>query len=700
MASPHPIMDRRVSVWADELDFDKICQRFPELLLNLPCAAKGGGDNDDRSAPTSICHILDNISLWNRVFWHIGLQLREIRGPGRLSLLRVDYWGKGGCRLLAQSHDARILFHVLLVQHACVEAAYVDDHLIEGSRLAEYRMWVVSALQKNRSLRTLIIGGHFNEYMSIRDGVFEAVASMTNLRKLDVRGSVLTPHVLLDAICPLLVDTTSLDTLSIPGLVLNESSVWRLIEALCRNCTVRNLFVHVSIVHSYMLDGVSMFSRFLDNCQPLSSLSVEGVDSGPQSTYEDLKCIISPLVHRGDLQELRLSGFLLHAECATLLAVLVSRKGGRLRSLDISGCSWRGKSSPGRRQDSASTHGEWPCHPTFTEPSCPWLGSFDSTAQVELSFLALRFSGLRPEDLRALFNTARKVESLRVISLKGVSLCDLKQVYRIIRETSMISRVRLEDTYLVDYSALSEFQEFPEALSKVGVVPLAAPSSMAFGEMVRVACVWHRVTLLNLGLTQNVLSDVHALNSLTQYLSTTALLRELRLVGCGEPLLDSTERSRNFWHSVLLEVAFKNAGIRTLWLIGLRLGKANLRFLVRELAASVTLSEFAFESGDPPENNAFLQLLVASFCNNKTITDLLVFQATDDVNEKWIVIEDVIGRNMGRLTCAAHSLVHKDRRPRCVAALSAVSNTPALLKKVDELTNVDNDKGCIGNNLE
>ncbi|KAL3217057.1 hypothetical protein MRX96_051071 [Rhipicephalus microplus] len=57
----------------------------------------------------------------------------------------------------------------------------------------------------------------------------------------------------------------------------------------------------------------------------------------------------------------------------------------------------------------------------------------------------------------------------------------------------------------------------------------------------------------------------------------------------------------------------------------------------------------------------------------------------DGVKNEWFAIENVIGRNIGLLTCAAHYVMGNDYSPRCDAALEDVSGTNALMKRVDEL---------------
>ncbi|XP_049273483.1 uncharacterized protein LOC119399084 [Rhipicephalus sanguineus] len=219
-------------------------------------------------------------------------KLRELRGPGKLSLVQAAYRGRGGSMLQARSRHARILIRVLLVQYRCVESLHVEDALEEGSGLGEFRECVVSTFRENTSLRTLILGSLFSEYRSIREELFGAIASMTNLCELAVLGSAAGPSVVLEAVCKLLVDTTCLVTLTIPRLVFDDGSGTRLTAALRRNKTVQNLSLHVSVMHSYMQSGIPRFSHFLANSKQLTSLSVEGVDTDPVSTFEDIKCIV------------------------------------------------------------------------------------------------------------------------------------------------------------------------------------------------------------------------------------------------------------------------------------------------------------------------------------------------------------------------------------------------------------------------
>ncbi|KAH7942873.1 uncharacterized protein LOC119400283 [Rhipicephalus sanguineus] len=681
-------MSYKIRLAAEKMDLEELNRRIPGLSLNVPCSAKCGAGEDDRSIPTSICHVFNNLSRWNYVLWHIGLQLRELRSPGKLSLVRVVYRGRGGRIMQTRSRHARIFFHVLLVQHSCVESLQLDDVLIEGSGLGEYRECVVSALEKNTSLRTLTLGSLFGDYRSIREGLFEAISTMTNLQELVVLGRSAAPPILLDAICPLLVDTMCLVTLSMPGIVFDGDSGARLIDVLTQNDTVEDLSVHVSIMHSYMPNGLSKFSHFLASSGQLTSLNVEGVNSDPEGACADPKSIIGALVLRGEIEQLRLTGFLLNAECAALLAQLVSQKEGRLRNLDISGCRWCiPKSLPEHRRANRATRDEQPNDPALKKSTCPWLQAYDRTARVELTFFALSSAGLTPVDLLTLFNIAITVESLQVISLRDVSRYDLMQVCRVIRQSGMSGRVCLEDAYLVDSSALAELREFPEVLRKIAISSVDCASPKAFGDAVHLSCSWYKVTTLKLLLTQEVLSDIPTFNKLSKCLKGAFWLSELALIGYKRPDLDLTLKSTGPPHSVLLDVVSQNMSLRTLRLSGIRLGGDNLLFLVHQIVTTETLSEICFASWDPAENDNFLRVLVDHFRGNNSVTKLHVRAPANRVDdERWFFVEDVTSRNMGYLTCAAHFLLG-DQSPRSEAAFKALCNAPALRNKLEELKN-------------
>ncbi|XP_050029597.1 uncharacterized protein [Dermacentor andersoni] len=682
-------MDHSVPAALEELDPDELDLRFPGLDVNVPCTADAGADDEGR-IPESSCHLLEQLSAWNRFLWHVGLQLRELRAPGKLSLVRVVHMsGGGGLRQTECRRDARLLFQVLLQRHRCVVSVELDEAMCEGSGLGEYRERVVSALQRSTSLQALTFDILFCDCRWIREEMFGAIAKLTNLQELVVSGTGAAPPVLLDAICTLLLDTTSLATLSMLRLVFDAEDRWRLVDALTSNVTVENLSLHGSIVHSYLPNGRSRFSIFLVESIRLRSLSLQGDKSDPAKTFEYLMRTIPPLVVRGILRKLKLSGFLLNADCASLLAVLVARKEGLLEHLDIGRCRWRAEPSP-RSPIDAETMDCEKAGPSSSTPVSSWHDVFNDAARVPLSFLRLSFAGLEPENLAPLFNTAATVEFLGTISLRDVALGQLKEVCRVVRETGMGDRVRIEGVHLVDSASLSMLKEFPEALRHVVITSLSEPRLEVFQNTVRLACSWYQLTALHLLLTQKVVRHAATMRLLSKYVSFATALREFVLTGCQRPDLSLCLRATRRPHSALLEAICENVGIQALRIERLRLGTADMRFLAKQVVASETLCEVYFASSDELENEEFVDFIAADLCENSTILRLRVLESADgEPQEGRFAVEDVLGRNMGYVTCAAHFVVFDTHLSRCEEAYVAAFCSPAVVEKVQDLAYVD-----------
>ncbi|KAL3258324.1 hypothetical protein MRX96_016711 [Rhipicephalus microplus] len=240
-------------VWLNEDDIDAL---FPGLGLHRPCTA----EVHRNSSSTSYCHIIERLCFWNCVLWHAGFQLRELTAPGELSLVRVAR--DGGRRQEQHGRDVRLLFHVLLECHRCVVGVELDDVLVEGSGLREFRVRVSSAFRDNTSLRSLKLVSLFSDYRFIQEALFADLGSMTQLRELVISATGKAVSRLVDLVRSLL-RLASLSTLSLSGLRLNAINSQLLVQALRRNRTVTDLSVHSSILQSWKSKGVPWFSVYL-----------------------------------------------------------------------------------------------------------------------------------------------------------------------------------------------------------------------------------------------------------------------------------------------------------------------------------------------------------------------------------------------------------------------------------------------------
>ncbi|XP_075726212.1 uncharacterized protein LOC142767852 [Rhipicephalus microplus] len=214
--------------------------------------------------------------LWNSVRWHAGFQLRELTAPGELSLVRVAR--DGGRRQEQHGRDVRLLFHVLLECHRCVVGVKLNDVLVEGSGLQEFRVRVSSASWDNTSLRSLKLVSLFSDYRFIQGDLFADLCSMNQLRELVISATGKAVSRLVDLVRSLL-RSASLSALSLSGLCLNRINSQLLVKALQRNRTVTDLSVHSSILHSWKSKGVPWFSVYLKESTTLSALTLEGMSS-------------------------------------------------------------------------------------------------------------------------------------------------------------------------------------------------------------------------------------------------------------------------------------------------------------------------------------------------------------------------------------------------------------------------------------
>ncbi|KAH9365479.1 hypothetical protein HPB48_015425 [Haemaphysalis longicornis] len=307
----------------------------------LPCTA-----SDDDNAP--VCQLFHQLPSWNRVLWHISMQLQEVDAPGKLSLVRVSHDGIGW-QQEQRSSDARVLFHALLASHRCVIRVDLSDAVFEGGTLNEIRELAVRALRENKSLRILNINT-LPDCNIIRADILTVLAEMVGLQELSI-GESEDLRLVVDALVSLILQSTALKTLDISELVVGDTDSERLSASLKRNRSVTALSVHTSILIARSGSGAAEFSQYLKRAPWIASLTVSACAA--DASHEDLRGIIEPLLETRTISELTLVGFQLDGRCAGLLAQLVAH-GVCLERLNIGSCYWiRHRSSYDEKDESS-----------------------------------------------------------------------------------------------------------------------------------------------------------------------------------------------------------------------------------------------------------------------------------------------------------------------------------------------------------
>ncbi|KAK8788383.1 hypothetical protein V5799_021841 [Amblyomma americanum] len=659
-------------------DMDVDVEEQSGLPIARPCTAGNDGSEE-------VCHVFQELSSWNRCLWYVGLQLRELTAPGELSLVQVRDQGCGH-EQEERSRQGRLLFRLLITLHHCVVSLDLCQAIIEDCSFGEFHYFVAEPIQRNSTLRKLTLGG-FRGYDFIRPALFAAIATKTDLQEFDFVDS----GVFLDMINPLRVllenATANISKLSIPGLHFDAEHANRLVASLGRNGTIQELSVHVSILSSLFPSGTARFLVYVGNCERLQALTVTD-DRDVIATVEVRSIVEALLLPRSNILRLKLLGFLLDEDCAYQFSRLLARN-GPLESLDIIECRWMRAAplSPYSIITQEVEHGLGLVGPHISGHVRTWAEAF--IQNTTLRFLALDLFLLTAVDFGIFFEALSSVRSLRTVLLGGVAVKDLPQLGQIIRDTGMCQRVSVDAEYLVYPALLYALEDCPQVLRHASVNSSREPSPAVCRETLLnlTTARWCQLTTLRLCLSQEFFDDSLA-GAMDQCLNEATSLKELELGGCEEPDLSrlTGEGSLN----PVLRALFSSPSMRTLKVCRFRFGLANLRFLAEAVLTNRTLCEFLFSSCDPVENTKLLQFIAQDFAENDTMIDLRVSKCGEvETQVERAVIQGVLGRNLGFVTCAAHFVVYEERSGRCEESLGRVHQSSALTSKVQELATAE-----------
>ncbi|XP_075725273.1 uncharacterized protein LOC142767457 [Rhipicephalus microplus] len=669
----------------DSLDSDcrDIRSRFPGLEVFIPCAALCGMDHE---TPNECCQLMEQLAIWNQVLGYSGFQLREITVPGEVSLVRVAHEGD---QQELRSRDARLLFYSLLSQHRCVVGLDLDDALVEGSGLGECRDRVIWTLQQNNSLRSLSLASTFNDYRFIQEDLFAAIGAATQLQRLDITAVGEVGPGLTDLLCSLLYEAR-LSTLSIQGLHFNEQTTELLLDALRANNALVELSLHSSVLWCKNLADVPKLCSYLASKASLRHLTLGVTHWEPVEMYKEIEHVLVVLAKSGNLQTLKLSGFLLDGNCACALSRLVAQHGGPLRELDIGDCRWTSDGSA--KSDDYVTDWDQP-GTSSTVPVHAWLAPFDDMTQVTLVSLSINLEGWKPDDYTVLFFAAAVIESLKTIVVSGVYLSALPRVCRTIRDAGVGEKVHMKNEYVISPVTLTLPEDCREQINHIVVSSYIDRSMDLFCKSVQFMSCFHNLNTLGIFLSQEVLDDVPTMRSLCSYIKAATRLRELELGGCHDPHLHDSLRVENEPHSLLLDVAFSNQGLRAVSINRVHFGEVNLCFLAQAVFSNETIDQLDVSSSDSSENEELLRLFAAGFETNQTLLRIRLPNCGGDYSEvlRRANVEAIMSRNVGYVTCAAHYVAWNTDQRRCMKALLCVSKSPALIDKVKELLQFDED---------
>ncbi|KAH9365368.1 uncharacterized protein LOC144138431 [Haemaphysalis longicornis] len=646
---------------------------------SLPCTA-----SEDANAP--VCQLFHQLPSWNRVLWHISLQLQEVDAPGELSLVRVSHDGVGW-QQEQRSSNARVLFHALLTSHRCVTRVDLTDALFEGGTLNEIRELAVKALRENKSLRILNVST-LPDCNIIRADILTVLSRMVHLQELRVDESE-DVRLVVDALQSLISASKSLNKLDISELVVDDTDSKRLSASLKGNRSVTRLSVHTSILIARSGSGVANFSGYLRRAPWIASLTVTG--SKKDTSHEGLRGIIEPLLMARTISELTLIGFQLDARSTGLLAQLVARS-VCLERLDIASCYWippRSSHDEDEIDESSLLEGE-----QERQAVSSYFVSFAIALSLNksLTFLSLNLGDFHPYAIRVLITALSQVKSLEEVVVNGISLEDVRACGLEVRDGGLSGLVSFQDQYTICPVVLAALEQCP-SLTSVIIDTRDIRRDLFHAAICRMPA-WRHVTTLWLLLTQDALDNA-TVNAITMYLSETTALKELWMFGSNEADLRVCNSATNKSRSPLLEALFLSKSVHLLHVGRFVFGEENLRFLAGSVRNSDTLCEFYLLPLQEIDNQSFIRFLVPGIAANYTLLHLHASSSVEEeTTEDQFIVQDVLARNRGLVTCAAQFVVYNVRTDHCKAAFDRVHRSPALVQRVRNLASV-NETGAV-----
>ncbi|KAL1483504.1 hypothetical protein MTO96_033136 [Rhipicephalus appendiculatus] len=209
-------------------------------IINLnPCTSSEG----------RLCHIFRDVASWNKYFWQVDLELREL-SPGQLSLVEKHEAYVGA---YANNHDlsqqmraVAALLHHLLTLHHCVSSV-----VILKSIFWDHHQLICDALCKSPSLTKLKLDAL---HMPSPRTVAAALLHLSHLRELEFE-DVPFNRTFLDGLSEFLASTRSLETLTVTRHDFNcEEDAFAFVQALRRNQTLTTLSFDIALLSRDPLD--------------------------------------------------------------------------------------------------------------------------------------------------------------------------------------------------------------------------------------------------------------------------------------------------------------------------------------------------------------------------------------------------------------------------------------------------------------
>lgn len=615
-------------------------RRFSGSVINYlnPCTVSEG----------RLCDVFANISLWNKFFWQVGLQLREL-SPGELSLVEI-HCGYVGLSMLQQKGAATLLCH-LLSHHRCIVSVHLNYQVLKY-----YHPIICDALRRSSTLRQLKL---CPPIMNASQSFEAALPQMNQLQALELSRVPLN-RTTLAVLSEFLATTRSLTTFTMTDNCMEGEDAVVVLQGLRKNVTISTLSIDSSLLSTVSSRCGEIFADYVRCNQTLRRLTMA---SRARFCFNNLGPVIGALFYNSILSELNLVGFSIHVLDNKVITYMLSCNQG-LRRFHMANCKFD------EYNNCMNT-----CVPTFFSESTLislWLAALAKNNRLEELTMGLLW--IKPEDCSSFFRALASHKSLKKVNIPQFRQSDVVQICGAIRDTGVPERFFVgEHQVLRDTAAV-----LPEckALSRIRLYLRTSYEVELMHTMLRLLPSCSHVKSLSLEMAGEMFNG--KVSSLIAQYTDTTTLRELRLKLFSGP-----------WHSfdrALLKALSNNNSIRRLLLEGLCINEYEAQMLTDMLQSSRTLCHLSYQC-DSDSTASFLGKLSPNISSNYMLLGLYV-NWNGRFRSDWHPIHDVVRRNNSLVTRAAH-FVMGTRRKYCAAAAELMQFSPGLVEKVQELASVD-----------
>ncbi|KAH7943840.1 hypothetical protein HPB52_011983 [Rhipicephalus sanguineus] len=617
--------------------------RFYGSSINYPTTC--------RSSEGRPCDIFRDLTIWNKFFWHLGLQLRELY-PGELSLVTIVDDLDIPSQSPRREYAAATLLHRLLIYHRCLVSVVLTRLIIQ-----DHHQLICDALPKSPSLRKLEVC--LREISTLESQSFAVAFPLLNhLQELNCEMNTFERS-FCEGLSEFLVSTASLTTLKLSGRFVDDvEGVVIIFNGLKRNRTVTTFSIGCCVIGILSEIGFA-FTDYLCENQTLRSLIVTSYYSSDDYVPNR---IIRSLFSNTTISDVSLIGYSLDNGNSQLVAEMLSENRS-LRAFHMVECRLY-RSDGIRESDGVSGR------------ICPWIRALGENTTLE--WLTIDLSCFNLEECRSLFKAVASNKSLKGIAVDCFT--PTTEICQALRETDLLERFSFSRPHLVSDPVVT-LRECKE-LSCITITSTGLRGFDPFHTALGLLPSCSHVTSLTLNIREEWLG-YDPMPLMAAYIKATTVLRDLEMNSFSR-IWSATARAER----LLMQALCFNKSIRKLVIKGIYFDEVEMQMLVDKLQASRTLYNLSYYLHEDGRSTRLLaQKLSPIVSSNYTLLGMQLDRCWS-MRHEMFVVGNVVHRNLSLVTRAAH-FVMGTRHRYCAAAAELVHWNPGLVSKVQALASVD-----------